>query len=218
MTHAKRLKAAALIAMSVLFWSLSPGNSLITAEDKQNLAPPIPLPSLKQMKEVVKVQAETWRLQLRLEMPNLDPQAVLYAVFDHDPAVDYKSQVKQLRILNLQQLAGVDSKLWKEQYRAIQMKIDWDSCFAKLSGADVNLLTNRGIVVSSNQSAGKKWVVTKCVDTDSHPYCWSIPVEVTIGNQAFVTLDKNNTFDLQTPYDAVMNEPNHNGDKVEPKK
>ena len=104
------------------------------------------------------------------------------------------------------------------------MKVDWDSGFSSITGQDVGLLTNcpgpnsSAIVVSSNGPAGKKWLVTKCVDIDLRPYCWCIPVEVKIGKHVFVTLDKNNTFDLQPPYDAAMNEPKLNGDKLKMKK
>ena len=113
---------------------------------------------------------------------------------------------------------------WKEQVRYVQMKVDWDNCFKNVTGENVALLTNRpgasssGIVISSNEPAGKKWVVTKCVDIDQRPYCWCIPVDVKIGKQADVKLDKSNTFDLQTPYDTAMKEPNLDGDKPQTKK
>ncbi len=207
MTNTNRLRAAILIAMVVSFWPQGFGTSPAAAADKQNSASQLTLPSRKQWQDVKKVQAETWRIQLRLDMPDLDPQAVQYAIFDHDPAPEYSAKIKRMRKLNLQQLKNTDTKSWKELVTYCQMKVDWDNCFAKLSAVEVNLLTNRGTTLGSNAPAGKKWVVTKCVDINSRPYCWSIPVEVTIGKQVSVTLDKHNTFDLQTPYNAAMNAP-----------
>jgi len=164
--------------------------------------------SPKQWKEITKVNATTWQIEIHLDMPTLNPQAVQFAILDKDPALDYKAHLKRVTTLNRQQLESADSEPWKKMLRYVQMKVDWDNGFNKVTGADLVLLTTPpGVVISSNGPAGKKWVVTKCRDIDGRPVCWSIPIEVKIGKRENVTLNKDNTFDLQTPYDAAMNEP-----------
>jgi hypothetical protein len=224
MTNAIRLTVGPVIAIMLVFQLVIAGSRLPAAENKHDSASQLPFPSAKQLQQIVKTQAETWQLHLRLDMPAMDPQAVQFAILDHDPAPAYKTHIKQMRKSHLQQLDSADTKPWKDQIRFILMKIDWDSGFASVTGVDLFLLTNSprakssGTVLSSTEPAGKKWIVTKCVDIDGRPYCWSIPVELKIGKPVFVTLDKSNTFDLQRPYDAAMNEPNPNADKPEPKK
>jgi hypothetical protein len=48
------------------------------------------------------------------------------------------------------------------------------------------------------------WVITKAVRIKGRPVCWRIPVEVKTGKQVTITLNKDNTFDLQTPDDDAM--------------
>jgi hypothetical protein len=196
--------------------------SVDNGKSTKDRAPQIPSP--KQIVEITRMEVATWQLELHLDMPKLDPQAVQYAIFDEDPASEYKAQIKRMQKPNRQQLENADTQLWKEQVRNVQMKVDWDNGFKNVTGENITLLTNRpgarssGIVVSSNGPSGKKWVVTKTVDIDGRPYCWSIPVEVKIGKHVFVKLGENNTFDLQSPYDTAMKEPQLSGGKKESKK
>ena len=54
-------------------------------------------PSSKQMEEITKWQKETWQLEIHLDMPSMDPQAVQYSIVDKDPALHYTAQIKQMR-------------------------------------------------------------------------------------------------------------------------
>ena len=117
-----------------------------------------------------------------------------------------------------QQLEKADTKPWKELVRVAQLKGDWDNGFKDVTGENLSLLTKQpGTVLSSNRPDGKKWVVTKTVDIEGRPVCWCIPVEVKIGKRVYVTFKKSNTFDLQTPYDDAMREPDGRGREKEPK-
>ena len=222
MTNSNRLTVVTVMAMIVAFQLLIPGGRLSADENKAD--PEDQAPSPKQLQEIAKMDATTWQLELRLNMPTMNPQAVQYAILDTDAALSYTAQLKRMRTSNRQMLANADTKSWKGMVRYVQMKIDWDNGFGNVTGDNLNLLTNRpganssGNVISSNGPAGKKWVVTKCVFIDNRPYCWCIPVEVSIGKRVYVTLNDSNVFDLRKPYDAAMNEPSLDGDKPTTKK
>ena len=170
--------------------------------------------SEKQNNEIMKWQATTWQIEFHLNMPGLEPEAVQYAVLDKDPVPAYISQVKMLRQAYQQQIDQVDAKPWKDTMRLAQMRTSWDSGFKDITGANLNLLTKKGTVLSSEGPAGKKWIVTRTVDVEGRPVCWCIPVEVKIGEKIDISFDKSNTFDLQTPYDKAMGKQDGLGDKT----
>jgi hypothetical protein len=148
----------------------------------------------------------TWRISFELDMPDLEPQAVQYTVLSKDPAPKYAAQVKKMRGFHRQQLDAAEGELAKAQIRDVQMMVDWDSGFKDVTGDNLWLLTrgpgkqSASNILSSNSPAGKKWVVTKTVFVKQKPVCWCVPVELKMGKQVVVKLDKNNTFDLQPAY------------------
>jgi hypothetical protein len=167
--------------------------------------------------EIMKWRADTWQIELALNMPGLDPEAVQYAILDQDPVPAYISQVKLLRPEFKQQIEQADSKSWKEVARLAQMRAAWDMGFKDITGANLYLLTKKGSNLSSNGRAGQKWVVTRTVDVEGRPVCWCIPIEVKMGKKIDISFDKSNTFDLQTPYDKAIGEQAGPGDKDETK-
>ncbi len=174
--------------------------------------------SAKQLEDIKRIQAEAWAISFALDMPSLEPQAVQYTVLDKDPAPGFTAQIKKMEKFNRQQLQKADTKQWKDLVRSAQMEVDWNAGFRDVTGENLWLLTKPGnITLSSNAPAGKKWVVTKAVRIKGQPVCWSIPVEVKKGKHISVTLNKGNTFDLQTPYDDVMKEPDGREGAKEPK-
>jgi hypothetical protein len=176
-----------------------------------------PLLSDKLVEQITKQKAETWQIELHLGMPSLEPEAVQYAIFDKDPVPGYIAQVKLLRQVYKQQIEQADTKPWKDMARAAQMRTGWDNGFKYITGENLNLLTKKGTVLSSNGRAEQKWVVTRTVDIQGRPVCWCIPVEVKIGEKIDITCDKSNTFDLQTPYDNAMGKPLGLGNEEETK-
>jgi hypothetical protein len=184
--------------------------------------------SAKQLEEIKRMQAMTWAVNIRLDLPTLEPQALQYTILDKDPALAYAAEIRKMQKFNRQQLQQADTKEWKEVVRSAQMEVAWNHAgFRDVTGDNLSLLTQPGHFVTaslatvekkrrvttdstkttprvSNAPGGKKWVVTKTVRIEGQPVCWSIPIEVKTGQQATVTFNKGNTFDLQTPYDKTM--------------
>jgi hypothetical protein len=173
--------------------------------------------SAKQLEEIKRIQVEAWGINIRLDMPSLEPQAVQFAVVDKDPAPGYTAQLKKMEKFSRQQLQNADTKQWKDLVRSAQMEGAWNDGFRNVTGDNLSLLTQPGIVITSNAPVGKKWIITKTVRIKEQPVCWSIPIEVKTGKPVNVTLNKSNTFDLQTPYDDPMKEPDGSGAETESK-
>ncbi len=183
-------------------------------DEAGSAAPAMPSISAKQQEEIKHWQANTWRLGLELDASEMGLPAVQFAVLDHDPVPGYVAELKRMQSFYRPQLEKVDTEAWKEQQRRSQMQVSWDAAgFQDVAGVNLGLLVGRqgnrfwGVTRSSNGPGGKKWVVTKAEGAEGKVVCWCIPVEVKTGEEVHVTLNKDNVFDLRTPYDEAMKEP-----------
>ena len=169
----------------------------------------VPL-STAEKEDVKRWQRETCQLDIDLDMPSLELQAVQFAILDKDPVPDFIAQAKNMQYYDRQQLKKADNEARKEQVREIQMISTWDGGFRKVTGNCLGVLTklpNAGLFtnyVSCGGPAGKKWIATKTVNIKGKAVCWCIPVEATPGKEINVTLNKNNTFDLRTVFDNAV--------------
>jgi hypothetical protein len=178
--------------------------------------------SAKRLEQIKRWQDKTWAINIQLDMPTLEPQAIQYAILDKDPAPKYTAHIKEMQKFNRQQLQEADTEEWKKLVRAAQLEGDWNhAVFRDVTGDNLSMLTPPGRVVTaawftftaekkrgdaadatktrapvSDAPTGKKWIVTKTVRINGEPVCWSIPVEVKIGKPVYVTLNKSNTFNL----------------------
>jgi hypothetical protein len=173
----------------------------------------VPTLSGREKREIKLNQANTWQLSIQLDMPNLVPQAVLYALFDKDPVPGFIARVKRMPGLNREQLdkADTQARARMDQWHFIQMGVRWDIGFSEITGDKVNLLTQtperRYTSIISTTPAGRKWIVTKVVRLKGKTVCWCIAVEVKIGSRVNVVLNDSNTLDLQRLYDDAMGKP-----------
>ncbi len=181
--------------------------------------------SAAEKEDMKRLEGEAWQLSIDLDMPSLEPQAVQFAILDKDPVPDFIAHVQKMQSFSRRRLEKAASEARKEQLRAVDMTFSWDFGFEKVTGHDLAMLTNTGDPLSksaagimSNGPGGKKWIVTKIVQIKGKPVCWCIPIEVTTGKSAHVTLSKSNTFDLQTVYDNTLRGPAGTGDKEQMKK
>lgn len=164
--------------------------------------------SAKQLEEIKQWQKKTWQIELRLEMPSLDPQAVQYALFDKDPLPTFQAHVREMQEHTRQQLENADTEAWKDIVRVTNMSIAWDNVFKTVTGENLSLLTARnGRVISSNGPEVKRWIVSKTVNTAQGPVCWCMPVDVKRGEKVTVTFNEGNVFDLRAAYEEALKEP-----------
>ena len=141
---------------------------------------------------------------LELDLPELDPQAVQYAMLDHDPVPTFIENVERTAPLDRRLLAKAEDDADREQDRGIQASVSWNlGCFKAITGDKVHLLTGSSSI-GGDRLKGKRWIVTKTVQIDGKPVCWCLPVEVNPDVEAEVTLSTKNTFDLRAAYNKAM--------------
>jgi hypothetical protein len=170
---------------------------------------PPPSLSAAEKESIKRWQDTTWRIGIDLDMPSLEPQAVQYAIFDKDPVAAFTAEVKKMQGYFRKDSEKLNNAA-REQLQVMRMAAWWDTGFKEIPGNSVWLLTRlpgqnlSHNPMSSSAPDGKKWVVTKTVSIHGKPECWCIPVEVKTGEQVDVTLDENDTFDLQAAYDKAV--------------
>ncbi|HUI63578.1 MAG TPA: hypothetical protein VL126_01960 [Bacteroidota bacterium] len=141
----------------------------------------------------------TWRLKISLDAPFLRPPAVLWALFPEDPRKRFLDELQKMRSSFQEQVKAVADAAIREQILRSQPAVTWDHLFKSVSGDKVGLLTYALDVVhliSSNDSGGKKWIVTKAVQTRSQVLCWCVPFDAVIGHESALTLNKDNVLNL----------------------
>jgi len=148
-----------------------------------------------------------WTLELSLEMPELAPPALQWAVFDEDPLALFGERVgRRSAIYAATVNAAPDAR--KELVRQAQISVAWDVAFRKITADELYLLAPapRGTYsYATNSPAGKKWIVTKTVTIDKKPCCWCVPVESGGEEEISIVFDKTNIIDLTQIYDSIVN-------------
>jgi hypothetical protein len=146
----------------------------------------------------------TWRMQLQLNMPNLEPAAIQWAILEEDPIPGYRQRLEVVRDAYKKLLVEA-AKEDKQIIKRSQMRAAWDSGFRQVTGDRVYLLTGKpGHSFSSNGDAGMKWIVTKVIYVDEEAVCWVIPIDVEIGKSVDIEFSNDNVFDLTEIYNDIM--------------
>lgn len=152
-------------------------------------------------------QRSSWRIDLQLDAPSLNPAAVQWAIFEADPAIGFQHRVAKQRSFTQGRIADAQSQAEKATQRRAAIQVAWNLGFRQVTGDKVYLLTSApgaAHSLSSNGKAGKKWLVTKIKRIDGKPVCWRLPVETNAGETVQVTLTEQNLFDLEATFDAAM--------------
>jgi len=150
-----------------------------------------------------------WHLELTLELPELTPPAVPWAVFDEDPLPGFVERLERRPKTPATALQAA-SEQQKELARKACISVNWDLAFRKITADELYLLTPapRGTYsYCTNGPAGRKWIVTKTVTVKGKPFCWCVPVETKGAKEISVVLRQKNITDLTAIYDEVMNSP-----------
>jgi hypothetical protein len=160
---------------------------------------------------------ESWRIIISLDMPDLIPPVVQYAVFDEDPTPEFEKTLRINRKLQSKFLDAAKSPAEKTMIQNAFFESNWNFVFKKVTGDQVSLLVSAAYIkeatglyrmssVGSNGPAGKKWIVTKIVQIKDKPICWCLPLDTEIGKDVTVVLNKQNVFDLAGVYNKAMGE------------
>lgn len=156
----------------------------------------------------------TWQIRPALNMPELDPEAVQFAVLDSDPIEDYRKSLMRNGERFRKDVGDEKDSKRRELLKRAHMTATWDQLFKATTGDLVYLLVPsrskrneslaRAFVISSNDHPGRKWLTTKVVYRDGLPICWSIAIDTTIGKSVDVEIKTDNLLDLQKLYDEVI--------------
>ena len=160
-------------------------------------------------REMKEWKQSTWRISLNLDMPDLIPPAVQWAVFDEDPLPRFKAELQRWGNLHRRRISEITDINKREMARSAQIGVSWDLLFKSVTGDQVYLLTSApgtAHMISSNEPKVQIWIATKVVQVNRKPFCWSLPVETKIGTEIAVTLTKENALNVAVVYDEVMSE------------
>ncbi len=156
----------------------------------------------------------TWQIRPALKMPDLDPEAVQFAVFDSDPIQSYRKSLGQNHERFRKTLEAEPDPNRRNLLKTSEVTTTWDQMFKATTGDQIYLLTPsqskkneslaRTVLISSNAPAGRKWLTTKVAYRGQTPICWCIEVDTAIGKEVQVELRRENTVDLQQIYDQFM--------------
>jgi len=162
--------------------------------------------STESNKKIAEGFRRTWRIQLILRVPGSAPVEVTYAIFDEDPIPGFKASVKKWQANR--KAARLENEAVKGVERQEAMATNWDAViFRKIRGDRLyQLKSSRFATLASNESDGKKWIVTKVVEIKGKSVCWCLPVEVKTGAAIKATLAEDNVFDLGSAFDGALRE------------
>ncbi len=156
----------------------------------------------------------TWHIRPALNMPDLDPDAVQFAVLDSDPIQSFRKSLVQNRETFRKTLEAEPDPNRRNLLKTSQVTTTWDQLFKATTGDQIYLLTPsqskrnqslaRTLLISSNAPAGRKWVTTKVAYRDQQPICWCIEVDTAIGREIQVELRSENSVHLKQLYDQFM--------------
>lgn len=151
-----------------------------------------------------------WRVTLDLNMPTLDPPAVILALFDSDPLPRMERRMRAGAQSHKRLLDTQTSEKGKATFRRMFVEIHWDDMFQAVTGDRVHLLTTpsarrraHSLGLSSNSPGRKRWVVTRMLNSDGKSICWYIPLDLEKSNQIKLTLNAGNVFDIDSLYKKI---------------
>lgn len=159
-------------------------------------------------------KASTWQICPAINMPDMDPEAVQFAILDSDPIENYRKALVENRDRFRKTIEDETDPNKLTLLKTTQMTTMWDQLFKATTGDKVYLLvpsrtkTNQSLartfLISSNEPAGRKWLTTKVAYRDGRPTCWCIKVDTEIGKEVHVELRNENTVSLNQLYDQFM--------------
>ena len=146
-----------------------------------------------------------WELNIKLDLPALDPEAIQIALLDFEPTEKFNLKFN-MTYLEKQLKIAKDEKE-KEMIINVECMVIWDLLFEKVKGSEMYLLTGQGTVLSRSanysQPKMKIWLVSKEFMYNNKPYAYAIPLELENGSKLEITLNQSNLISLTDLYDKI---------------
>jgi hypothetical protein len=153
-------------------------------------------------------QRDAWKVHPKLNVPGKFPSAVMFALFDSDPREKFSDIWKQSADAEISLRENLHPPMTSALLHESLLFAAWDQVFHRTPGDRVALLFNRSrdnsmasssqsestieIMVSSNEAADSKWLVTRASWYDGKAVCWCIPINVQQGQTTDVDLTVQN--------------------------
>lgn len=150
-----------------------------------------------------------WSVNLTFGLPDLNPEAIQWAVVDFDPIEKFINDFNHKYLEKV--LENAKSENERNQQILVSIEVGWNFLFRGVEGNNVFLLTNIGSKfsqVSDTKLATKKWLIAKTFIIDGNPYCFAVPLNAENGANLQCKLDKSNKISLLDIYNS----------KIKPKK
>lgn len=149
-------------------------------------------------------QDGTWEVDIKFDLPSLDPEAIQIGWFTYDPTYKFNFTFDN-DYLNKQLKNAKDEK---EKEISINAQIDytWNNLFDIVKGSELYLLTKTGAMVKETnceQSKAYKWLVSKVFYIEDKPYAYIIPIKILNNSKQVVILNKDNLTSLMDLYKRI---------------
>lgn len=162
-----------------------------------------------------RLRARNWSLELELDVPELRPEVVQYALFTVDPLLRYKTRLhdsKRRGTIDRLLRGYEDPDSARRHMIAVHCRTMWDMLFADIPGDQLHLLAGRTLTdacqtISSNAPEKVHWIATKTAGPGEWPLCWSVRIRTKAGTHMAVRLDTTNAFDVATLVSVYAEEP-----------
>ena len=157
--------------------------------------------------ETATIQYENqWEIQIKLDMPELKPEAIQIAWLEFDPSEKF---IKNFNFEILaENLKNAKDENEKTSYINSRQKSTWDKMFNVVKGDEIYLLTNNDLFLSSVSNCAqpkiKRWMVSKTFTIDDKYYCFAIPIDLENGTKLVVTMNKTNLISLTDLYNKLQ--------------
>lgn len=150
-----------------------------------------------------KIKRDYWSLSVSLDVPELKPQALQYAIVDFDPIAQYKVKLKGRAQFLLNMFSKSTNEEEKQKRIKSSMNYYWDAIFDKIDGTQLYMMGDK-TSFSSNEQIQRKWFITKITKLNENSICWCIPFYPVAGYDTSITLTKDNLCDLTEAFYEVM--------------
>ncbi len=150
-----------------------------------------------------------WRLQLEIDVPGMDPNAIQWSLFEKDPNIYFLKDL-QPKIDEINHVIDKEPDAEKKKLiRNLFIIRQWESIFSHISGDKVQLLagnTKSNVKFRSKSLNSRKWITTKMIVVDGQVLCWRIGVKPEENGTVVVKLNKENAYNFKKawPIAALM--------------
>lgn len=152
-----------------------------------------------------KIKRDYWSLSVSLDVPELKPQALQYAVVDFDPIAQFKIKLRSRANFLWNMISKSATEEEKKKHIKFDINYYWGAIFEKIDGSHLYMMGNK-TSFSSYEQKPRKWFITKTTQLNENPICWCILLNPVIGNDTSITLTKENLCDLTDAFNEVMRE------------